>query len=152
MQMAPSGGIVYDQAALEHHITWRRYGQAKLANILHARALQNHYPTITATSVHPGVILTDLYTSAKASLISRVGMMMISPMTLDVPGGAKNSLWAATAPKETVRASYYYTPVGKKNGGSFWHAQKPKLAEDLWKWTENELVSVTNQLQSSERQ
>lgn len=48
-------GIIYDQDALEPYQTFRRYGQSKLANILHARELQRRYPQITATSLHPGV-------------------------------------------------------------------------------------------------
>ena len=60
-QLAPGPGIVYDQAELENWSTWRRYGQSKLANIYHARELATRYPTITATSLHPGVIITDLY-------------------------------------------------------------------------------------------
>ena len=135
--MAPGPGIIYDQSELEKWGTWRRYGQAKLANILHARELQRRYPSITATSLHPGVIATDLYSST--SPILRVMMSLSSFFLLDVPGGAKNSLWAATAPKEQVRSTWYWTPVGHKSGGSFWHAKKPKLAEDLWEYTEKEL-------------
>ena len=121
-----------------HHV--RRYGQAKLANILHARELARRYPSITATSLHPGVIITDLYSSAsKSSLIMRWGTAAMRSFTTDVPGGAKNSLWAATADKNTVRSGYYFKPVGSKNGGSFWHARDEKLAKDLWEWTEKEL-------------
>ena len=61
-KMAP--GIIYDQAKLESYATWRRYGQSKLANILHARELQRRYPAITATSVHPGVVKTKLFKNA----------------------------------------------------------------------------------------
>ena len=57
----------------------------------------------------------------------------------DVHEGAKNQLWAATAAKEEVRSSHYWKPIGIKSGGSFWLAQKPKPAEELWTWTENEL-------------
>lgn len=135
--MAP--GIVYDQDQLEKYITWRRYGQSKLANILHARELQRRYPSITATSLHPGIILTDLYASQKKSnLIARFGLPLITPVALDVPGGAKNQLWAATAPKDKVRESHYWTPVGVKSGGSSWYAQKQDLAKELWEWTEAE--------------
>ena len=138
-QMAPGPGIVYKQVELEKWATWRRYGQSKLANILHARELQKRYPSITATSLHPGVIVTDLYTSINKNAIVRLSMSGIKPFLLDVPGGAKNSLWAASAPKDEVRSSHYWKPVGIKSGGSFWHAQKPNLAQELWEWTEKEL-------------
>lgn len=54
-------GIIYDQDALEPYHTFRRYGQSKLANILHARELQRRYPQITATSLHPGVSPPDCH-------------------------------------------------------------------------------------------
>ncbi len=140
--MAPGPGIIYEQAELEQWGTWRRYGQAKLANILHARELQRRYPEITATSLHPGIIMTELYTSVnKSSMIMRTGTAVGRSFLMDVHGGAKNQLWAATGPKETVRSSHYWKPVGSKSGGSFWHAQKPKLAEQLCDWTEKELES-----------
>ncbi|CAK1354494.1 unnamed protein product [Cercospora beticola] len=140
-------GIIYDQDALESYATLRRYGQSKLSNLLHARELQRRYPQITATSVHPGVILTDLYASQKqSSIFARFGLPLIKPLTLDVPGGAKNELWAATADKKEVGSSYYWTPVGIKSGGSFWHAQKPQLAKELWDWTENELETQLKKL------
>lgn len=55
-------GIIYDQGRLESYYTFRHYGQSKLANILHARELQRRYPSITATALNPGVLLTNLYT------------------------------------------------------------------------------------------
>ncbi|KAK3721915.1 hypothetical protein LTR37_002731 [Vermiconidia calcicola] len=139
-QMAPGPGIIYDQAELERWGTWRRYGQAQLANILHARELQRRYPSITATSLHPGVIATNLYDPfGEASSFMRVGKWFMSRLLNDVHWGAKNEMWAATAPKEVVRQTHYWKPIGIKSGGSFWHAQKPELAEQLWTWTENEL-------------
>ncbi|KAM3415576.1 Retinol dehydrogenase 12 [Cercospora zeina] len=143
--MAP--GIVYDQDQLESYITHRRYGQSKLANLLHARELQRRYPQITTTSVHPGVIITDLYASQmQTSVLVRIALPLMKPFTLDVPGGAKNQLWAATADKKEVASSYYWTPVGSKSGGSFWYAAKPALAKELWDWTENELETQLKKL------
>ena len=137
--MAPGPGIIYNQPELENWSTARRYGQAKLANILHARELQRRYPSITSTSIHPGVIITDLYTSMNQNFMLRMGTSVMKYVLMDVHGGAKNSLWAATAPKTEVASSYYWKPVGSKSGGSFWHAQKAELAEELWEWTEGEL-------------
>jgi NAD(P)-dependent dehydrogenase (short-subunit alcohol dehydrogenase family) len=88
--MAP--GIIYDQDKLGTYNTWRRYGQSKLANIYHARELQRRYPQITATSIHPGVIITDLYASQqKTNILVKTFLPLLKAVTLDVPGGAKNS-------------------------------------------------------------
>ncbi|KAF2210909.1 hypothetical protein CERZMDRAFT_69134 [Cercospora zeae-maydis SCOH1-5] len=133
-------GIVYDQNRLESYMTHRRYGQSKLANILHARELQRRYPQITSLALHPGVIITDLYASQmETNVLLRIALPLLKPFTLDVPGGAKNQLWAATADKEEVASSYYWNPIGSKSGGSFWYAANPVLAKELWDWTENEL-------------
>lgn len=136
--MAP--GIIYDQGKLESYLTWRRYGLSKLANILHARELQRRYPSITATSLHPGVIATDLYASQlQNNIIMKVFLPFIKPFFLDVPNGAKNQLWAATAPKDEVKKSYYWKPVGSASKGSPYHAQKEPLAKELWEWTEEQI-------------
>lgn len=139
-QMAPFPRLVYNQAELENWGTWRRYGQAKLSNIYHARELQRRYPSITATSVHPGLIMTDLYNaSTSSSAFMKIGLKGMGMIFSDVHTGAKNQLWAATAPKQQVRKSYYWTPVAGKSGGSFWMAQKSQNAVELWDWTEKEL-------------
>ena len=139
-QMAPGPGIIYDQDELEKFSTWRRYGQSKLADLLTARSLQKHYPSITATSLHPGVIATDLYNEGMGNPVLKASWKFMQMFLIDVPHGARTQLWAATGPKEQVRQSYYFVPYGSKSGGSFWHAQKPKLADELWEWTEKELV------------
>lgn len=109
-------GIIYDQDKLETYHTARRYGQSKLSNILHARELQRRYPSITATAVHPGVIMTDLYIPQKKSNpLARLVLPLAGAVTVGVPYGAKNQLWAATGgSKEEVRSSPYWTPIGSK--------------------------------------
>ncbi|KAK5013086.1 oxidoreductase [Cryomyces antarcticus] len=137
--LAPSGGIIFDQSALEEKLTWTRYGQSKLANILFARELAKRYPSITAVSLHPGVIMTDLYgPSQQSNVLLRLGLWAVGGIFMsDVPEGAKNQLWAATAPKEDVRKGYYYRPIARLSKGSA-YAQDEKLAEKLWEWTEEE--------------
>ncbi|QIW99965.1 hypothetical protein AMS68_005483 [Peltaster fructicola] len=137
--LAPSVGIVWDQPELEKSATWTRYGQSKLANILHARAIAKRYPSITATAIHPGVIITNLYASVhKWNFIVKVGTSIGALFLPDVQQGTKNQLWAATAPKEEVKTSHYWRPVGSKSSGSS-HAQNMELSDKLWDWTEAEL-------------
>lgn len=138
--MAPSGGVVWDQASLEGYSTWRRYGQSKLANILFARELARRYPQITSVAVHPGVILTDLYKPNKEiNTLVRLGVGLLGSFVMGtVQEGAKNQLWAAVAGKEEVRNGAYYVPVGKLSKGSG-YAGDEKLAEELWRWSEAEV-------------
>jgi len=145
-QLAPSGGIIWDQNALEQHGTWRRYGQSKLANILFTRELATRYPSITSVAIHPGVIVTDLYTSFIAwGVIAKAGMWFYSLFCgilpghfKDTKGGSLNQTWAATVEKTKLENGGYYMPVGKLNGGSG-YARDKGLAKKLWEWTEEEL-------------
>lgn len=138
-RMAPSGGIIFDQDKAESYGTWARYGCAKLANILHARALEKRYPQLTCTALHPGVIQTDLFASAQQSTaVIRWGMYAFGGIFMqNVAQGARNQLWACTAPKAEVAKGYYWTPVGKKSAGSGW-AKNEILADKLWDYTEEE--------------
>jgi len=136
-----SSGIIYDQDEAEKQSTISRYGAAKLANILHASALAKRYPQLTATAVHPGVIDTQLGDNFKrewglfASVFGVFGRLFLFST---VPQGAMNQLWACTAPKQEVKRSHYFTPVGKPNKGSA-KARDVKLEEELEKYTEAEL-------------
>jgi len=134
-------GIIYDQQAAENYGPWPRYGCAKLANILHARGLASHYPSITSVSLHPGVIKTELYaTTQRDNMIIRYGLATVGGLFMKtVPEGTKNQLWACTAPKEEVREGYYYKPVGSNGAGSGW-AKDTKNVDELWEWTEKELA------------
>ncbi|KAF1941985.1 NAD(P)-binding protein [Clathrospora elynae] len=142
---ALSKGIEFDQVALEHQHTWRRYGASKLANILFARELAERYPSITSVSLHPGVILTDLFASLRTNVFLKVGMWIYGIIGLVLPGhykspegGALNSTWCATVKKEELVNGGFYKPVGVLNGGSKW-AGDEGLRKKLWEWTEGEL-------------
>lgn len=139
-RLAPSGGVIYDQAALENKGAWTRYGQSKLSNILHARALSEKYPQITSVAVHPGVILTDLYASqSKTNPMVKWGVWALGGLVMgDVKAGALNQVWASVGEKSEAGKSVYWVPVAKASAGSG-YAQDKKLADKLWEYTEEEL-------------
>jgi NAD(P)-dependent dehydrogenase (short-subunit alcohol dehydrogenase family) len=144
--IAPAEGIMFDQAALEQQSTWYRYGASKLANILYARSLAQHYPQLTCVSLHPGVILTDLFNNLRMNPFLKIGIWIYGILGLVLPGhyrsavdGAKNQTWAATVKKEELVNGGFYKPVGVLNGGSKW-ARDEELQKKLWEWTESELV------------
>lgn len=142
--MAPSGGIIWDQAALESYTTARRYGQSKLANILFSEELATRYPQIKTVSLHPGVILTDLYSSMQSNVFMKAALWFYGLMVpflpghyADTKGGALNQTWAAVAKKEDIVNGAFYRPVGVKSSGSKF-ARDKGLAKKLWEWTEGE--------------
>ncbi|OAK98249.1 oxidoreductase-like protein [Phaeosphaeriaceae sp. SRC1lsM3a] len=143
--MTVPGGIMFDQAALEQYSTWKRYGASKLANILYTRALAEHHPQLMCVSLHPGVILTDLFNNLRTNPFMKVGLWLYGLIGLILPGhyrsavdGALNQTWAATVKREELVNGGYYRPVGVQNSGSKW-ARDEGLQKKLWEWTEGEL-------------
>lgn len=143
--LAAPGGIIFDQAALEKQNTWRRYGASKLANILYTRSLAEQYPQLTCVSLHPGVILTDLFQNLRTNVFLKIGIWLYGLLGMILPGhyssaegGALNQTWAATVDKAELVSGAFYKPVGVKNDGSKW-ARDQGLQKKLWEWTESEL-------------
>ena len=128
--------------------TLTRYGQSKLANILFIKGLAKQYPQITAVSVHPGIVKTDLYESMSTwSLVGSAIGIAKERFYTSVQDGAKNQLWACvgrrgTEAKGEVQSGEYYTPVGVSGQGSRF-TNDEELTEKLWVWTEAELEKYT---------
>jgi NAD(P)-dependent dehydrogenase (short-subunit alcohol dehydrogenase family) len=137
---APAPGFDPNDAFMPKSGPMGRYGRAKLANVLFAKEMAKRYPQIKTVALHPGVIRTNLFNPIMESnklmglLSSTFGFLVYTT----VEEGAKNSLWAATAPKANVESGAYYVPVGKKDEASA-YARDEKLADSLWNWTEAEL-------------
>ena len=137
--MPPKGGLVLKEVKsdMANTSTWLRYGQAKLANILFTRELARRYPSIKSMALHPGAIDTGLSQPFQqahpwlATLAGPVRMFLTSVQT-----GALTQLFAATSPR--AKSGQYYVPVAKESSGSK-YSQDPKLAAELWDWTEGEL-------------
>ncbi|KAI0377724.1 NAD(P)-binding protein [Hypomontagnella monticulosa] len=138
---APKGGIQFEQLREAAAVgEFARYGQSKLAQILYCQALARRYPQITSIPVHPGVGKTGLMTHAKAGW-ARAAINVTGFLIKSAEECAYNSLWAATAPLQTIQNGQYYEPVGKKTSGSKL-AGDEALAEKLWEWTANELKDL----------
>ncbi|KAM7215903.1 hypothetical protein V8F06_008661 [Rhypophila decipiens] len=128
----------------------QRYGQSKLASILWTRELARRYPNFCVTAIHPGVVQTNLMSSAGDSpLLMKILTKVFYGLLTGVEKGTRNQLWAATAPraghsgnkgKETdgVKSGEYYEPVGK-GGLASEMARDDVLAGRLWDWTEQAL-------------
>ncbi|KAF7370968.1 Oxidoreductase [Mycena sanguinolenta] len=116
-----------------------RYPHSKLANLIYASELARRYPELTAVSVHPGVVTTDMV--VKAPWFERMIIKVIQMMgeTTNAPAeGAHTQLWAATVEKGKLVAGGYYVPGGVL-GAHTKQSSDEKLAGELWSWTEKEL-------------
>lgn len=117
-----------------------RYGASKLANVLYAKQLAQRYPSITAVSIHPGIVKTDLVNgqSFVGRGIIKASTSMLRLKMVEAEQGAFNQTWAATAPKEQLKSGLYYTPVGVV-GKPTKAVTQGKVELELWDWTQEEL-------------
>jgi NAD(P)-dependent dehydrogenase (short-subunit alcohol dehydrogenase family) len=141
--LAPGLETIVNTEKLCNTSPWTRYGASKAGNIMFASGLAKKYPNLTSTSIHPGVIMTDLHGPSRQSnsLIS-VGTRLVAPfIAQDVPHGALNQLWAATTKKEDIENGGYYTPVGKLQS-TLKLSKDENTIQRFWDWTESELAKV----------
>lgn len=71
----------------QHYSPKLGYGQSKLANIFFTRSLARRYPSIMCTSLHPGVVKTEL----SRHLISPLMVYIFYPFLLLVSFFMKDS-------------------------------------------------------------
>lgn len=121
--------------------TWKRYGQAKLANILFANELQEQLKgeNIKVNSNHPGVINTELARgpSETYGAVAKWAFQIQGKFLMTVPEGAKTSTYLA-ASREVDEHDYrgkYFTPIATETTPSK-AARDSELAKQLWKISE----------------
>ncbi|KAK4117227.1 NAD(P)-binding protein [Canariomyces notabilis] len=133
------GGINFDSLKTPGEMlgTTARYGQSKLANLLWARQLARAHPQLTAVSVHPGMVQTELWDKTTGAWsILQPALRGFKKLLPTIEEGAKNQLWASVSPD--VRSGEYYEPVGIPDLASAL-GKDDELARRLWEWTEREL-------------
>lgn len=118
------------------------YAHSKLANVLFIRKISQMYPSISATSVHPGVVKSEIWGKGAGGLFSMLYRPIVWAMWVNTDEGAKSQLWCATASLGSslgVKTGRYYEPIGKMRllRGA---AADQNLADELWAWTNSELA------------
>ncbi|KAJ5689517.1 hypothetical protein N7462_003909 [Penicillium macrosclerotiorum] len=151
---APKGGINFPDLSLNARSPWARYGQSKLANILHTQTLHRMYGPgslgarngegeIWVSSVHPGMVETNLASALQESE-SGLGMTSIFSVArrlgLIFPAekGSWTSLFCAASPEMTAEQSGMYREIFRRFGEPWWQsgaAKNEELAEQLENWT-----------------
>ena len=135
-------GINFADTALAISSICVRYGQSKLANVLHAKTLAKRYGGhgIVAVSCHPGVIITDLFIPAASSLgfLGSAILWLLKKLTISPDVGCYTQIELCTSPKVTVEdgGSYYLSTL--KSAPSE-YGQDDALADRLWEYTEQQL-------------
>ncbi|KAI1334995.1 NAD(P)-binding protein [Xylariaceae sp. FL0016] len=150
---APRDGISFDDASMDNNSIWARYGQSKLANILHTRILHKTYgpgsPSasrgegeIWVSSVHPGVVDMNLSSNMEQlgwfSMPGLITALKKTGLCYPADKGAWTSLFCAASQDMESKQSGAYLEIHRRFGEPCWQssaAKDEKLAERLEGWT-----------------
>ncbi|KAL2550435.1 NAD(P)-binding Rossmann-fold superfamily protein [Forsythia ovata] len=126
-------GIRFDRLNDEEgYSRWAAYGQSKLANILHAnelaRRLKEDGAEITANSLHPGTITTNLFRNLGVfeGVASTVGKFLFK----NIPQGASTSCYLALHPQVKGISGEYFSDNNLAKPSS--RAADTDLSRKLW--------------------
>lgn len=119
----------------------RAYGQSKLANILHSNELSRRFQeegvNITANSVHPGLIMTNLM--KHSAMLMKFFKMFSFFLWKDVPQGAATTCYVALHPRLKGVSGKYFADCNEMPPSVL--ATDEILATKLWDFS-NKLISA----------
>ncbi|GMN44573.1 hypothetical protein TIFTF001_013772 [Ficus carica] len=108
------------------------YGQSKLANVLHAnelaRRLKEEGVEITANSLHPGAIFTNLF--RHHSFFSGLAGLLGKYFMKNIQQGAATTCYVALHPQVKGMSGYYFSDSNVAEASSL--ANDANLARKLW--------------------
>ncbi|GLU21122.1 hypothetical protein SLE2022_372840 [Rubroshorea leprosula] len=133
-----SEGIRFDKINDESgYSSIRAYGQSKLANVLHANELARHFKEegvdITANSLHPGLIVTNLFRQMSFinGIVTKIGKFALK----DVHQGAATTCYVALHPQVSGVSGEYFKD--SNIGQAAEKGRDPELANKLWDFSMN---------------
>lgn len=108
----------------------KSYQQSKLANVLFARALASRYQSnqLTAYSLHPGVIKTNL-----GNDIPLAGVVKSFMKTKTIGQGAATTIFCAIQSDLENQTGKYFSDSTVQNHADKWNQQD---IDQFWDWTE----------------
>lgn len=134
-------GILFDDLEWKHrrYKMMDAYGHSKLANILHARGINDRAEgRIQAVAVHPGIVATS-FGGRGGSLVVRAGTKFGKPWMRNVEEGADTMVWLATVPDLDCSNGIYFSDRAAE-ASTRW-AKDQDQADRLWAVSE-ELVGL----------
>lgn len=137
-RLCPDQGLEFDTfKSLEGASPIMRYVQTKLANMLYAKQVAEHFPQFTTVSLHPGEVNTELFSREPGDdQIRHLQTAVVPQHVKPISEGVKNQLWAATT--SSIASGTYYEPVGVTDFDKLQEGHS-EMAARLWEWTEKEL-------------
>ncbi|KAK8470323.1 hypothetical protein PHAVU_004G112900 [Phaseolus vulgaris] len=129
------GGIRFDKINDESsYQKFRAYAQSKLANILHAnelaRRLKEDGVDITANSLHPGLIVTNIHRYYFHHGLASVGKMLLGFALKNTQQGAATTCYVALHPEVRGISGEYFADNKIAKVGS--NGRDLELANKLW--------------------
>ncbi|KAH6664669.1 putative carbonyl reductase [Halenospora varia] len=149
---APKGGINFNDTSLQgNNSNLARYGQSKLANVLHAKTINKFYgPSsksakagngeIWTSAVHPGLVKSQLSLSSESSSYRKIGpVLALLGLQADGDTGSWTSVFcAASLGMKPEQSGTYFQRIAAA-GWSSNNAKNMDLAEKLEDWTKSEM-------------
>ncbi|CRG86411.1 hypothetical protein PISL3812_03417 [Talaromyces islandicus] len=149
---APKGGIDFADPSLKNGSVWTRYGQSKLANILHTKSLHKAYGPgspnaqdgegeVWVSSVHPGLVGTNLAMSVGQSwsgMTSAFSLLRTLGLLWPADKGSWNSLFCVASQDMKAEQSGGYFEIFRRFGEPRWQSSAAKddeLRARLEQWT-----------------
>jgi NAD(P)-dependent dehydrogenase (short-subunit alcohol dehydrogenase family) len=145
---APKGGISFEDTSLPNGGGMARYGQSKLANILHAKTLNKLYGPgspnaqagkgeIWTAIVHPGLVKSNLAANVEAGVLLKAIVVVAKVIVgaYDTDKGAWTSVFCVASPEMKKEQSGTYFQRIAEPGWQSGLAKNMKLAEKLEEWT-----------------
>jgi NAD(P)-dependent dehydrogenase (short-subunit alcohol dehydrogenase family) len=125
---------------------WKAYGQSKTANILFGyelnRRMADEGANVTAYSLHPGAISTELQRHMPTHEKILMSAANTAGFMKSVPQGAATSVYLATAPlSEIEQADVGMRYFSDSNRAVPYSYVNPENAKRLWEWTEEVIKS-----------
>jgi len=116
------------------------YSVSKLANVLYAKELARRLVAtrVTTSSLHPGVVASDIWRKPPAPVRVIAKLFMISNEK-----GAQTSVYCATAPELASVSGRYYEKSAEKEPSAV--AKDEALARELYDWSDSAVSSVLGQ-------
>lgn len=110
---------------------FREYAQTKLMNVLHAKELARRLAATpaVATSLHPGVVASDIWRKIPGPLRWVMKLFMISNEE-----GARTPVYCATSPEVAGKSGGYFEKMKEVEPNPL--AKDPALAAELWRRSE----------------
>jgi NAD(P)-dependent dehydrogenase (short-subunit alcohol dehydrogenase family) len=149
---APSGGIRFTDTSLPKSSVLTRYGQSKLANVLHTKTLHRLYGPgsanfkaengeIWTSAVHPGLVESNLGVAAEIPIVAKLLVELFAAAGSRVDGdkGSWTSVFCAASPQMKKEQSGTYFQRIAEAGWQSSSAKNAALSVELETWTEREM-------------